>query len=188
MTTSGAKLDLTTRILHLGLAIFGIAAWWTGEDSNDYAQADHGGYTLHLWLGLAMALFVALRLLWGFVGPAPARFAAWLPWNAARLRPAVEDVRGLLRFKLPERESHEGLAGLVQALGLLVFTWLAASGTVLPFVITPGERLTGWAHTLKESHELAGETIPVYLVLHIGAVLLHALKGRQIWKKMIFLE
>lgn len=188
MATNGVKLDLTTRVLHLGLALLGLASWWTGEDANDYVNTDHGGYTLHLWLGIGMALFVALRLLWGFIGPATARFSEWVPWNTARLRPVIEDVKGLLRFRIPERESHEGLAGLVQALGLLLFTWLAASGVVISLFIVPGERLTGWAHALKETHEAAGEAIPAYLVLHIGAVVLHSLRGKHVWKKMIFME
>ena len=98
METNGAKLDLTTRVLHLGLALFGVAAWWTGEDANDYAHPDHGGYTLHLWLGIGMALFVALRLVWGVAGPPAARFTEWVPWNAARLKLVIDDIKGLLRL------------------------------------------------------------------------------------------
>ncbi len=188
METSGAKLDVTTRVLHLGLALFGIAAWWTGEDANDYVKPEHGGYTLHLWLGIGMALFVALRLAWGVVGPSAARFGNWVPWNAARMKLVVDDVKSLFRLKLPEHESHAGLAGLVQALGLALFTWLSASGVVLSLMIVPGERLTGWAHALKETHEAAGEAIPVYLVLHIGAVVAHSIMGKQVWKKMVFME
>lgn len=188
MATDGSKLDITTRILHLGLALFGIAAWWTGEDANDFTHPDHGGYSLHLWLGIGMALFVTLRLVWGVAGPAEARFSEWVPWNAARMRLVVDDVKSLFKLRLPERESHAGLAGLVQALGLALFTWLAASGVVMSMVIVPGERLTGWAHTLKETHEAAGEAIPVYLVLHIGAVVAHSIMGKQVWKKMLFME
>jgi cytochrome b len=70
----------------------------------------------------------------------------------------------------------------------LLFTWLSASGVVIAMLVQPGERLTGWAHALKETHEAAGEAIPVYLVLHVGAVVLHAFHGKQIWKKMIFME
>jgi cytochrome b len=187
MNGKAVKLDVTSRALHIGLALFGVAAWWTGEDANDYARPEHSGYDIHLWLGIGMAVFVMLRLGWGLAGPAPARFSNWVPWNAARFKLVMDDLKGFLKLRLPERETHEGIAGLVQALGLLLFTWLSASGVVIAIMVQPGERLTGWAHALKETHEATGELIPAYLILHVGAVVLHAFRGRQIWKKMIFL-
>ena len=38
-----------------------------------------GGSGLHLWLGLAIAALLGLRLAWGFIGPPEARFAAFPP-------------------------------------------------------------------------------------------------------------
>src|SRR5690349_12467488 len=109
MQDHAVKLDIPTRVLHLGLALFGLAACWSGEDANDFAKPEHGGYTLHLWLGIGMAVFVTLRLGWGLAGPAGARFANWMPWNAARFKLVTDDLRGLLKLRLPERESHEGV-------------------------------------------------------------------------------
>jgi hypothetical protein len=56
-----------------------------------------------------------------FWGPDRARFTAWAPYTSARLRLVFEDIRTLLRLKLPERPPHQGLAGLWEALGLMVF-------------------------------------------------------------------
>lgn len=35
------ELDKVTRILHLGLAVFGVWTWWTGEDASDYKSMNH---------------------------------------------------------------------------------------------------------------------------------------------------
>ncbi len=187
MQNNEVKFDVTTRVLHLGLALFGVAAWWFGEDAGDYHKPAHGGYTLHLWLGLVFSGFLAARLAYGFFGPASQRFPAWMPYTRARLAAVWEDVRVLTRFKVPEPKSRQGLSALVQGVGLVLFTWQAACGTFLSLTLTPGQRATGWLHDLKELHQLAQFWIPAYLVLHIGAVVLHALNGHPIWKKMVFI-
>ena len=43
-------------------------------------------------------------------------------------------------------------------------------------------------HVIEEIHEIGEGLIPVFLVLHVGAVILHALFGRQLWRPMIFLK
>ena len=97
-------------------------------------------------------------------------------------------MRTLLRFKMPEPVAHRGLNAAVQSAGLLLFTWQAVCGTVLSVYIVPGTRAVGWLHTLKELHQTASVWIPTYLALHVGATVLHALTGHQIWKKMVFME
>lgn len=94
----------------------------------------------------------------------------------------------LWRLQIPQRSSHEGLAGLVQALGLLAFLCIGLTGLIISTQITPGTHLVGWPHAVKELPQVGQILIPVYLGLHAGAVLVHALQGRQLWKKMIFLE
>jgi cytochrome b len=37
------------------------------------------GSAAHVWVGYALAAILALRLLWGLIGPAEARFSAFLP-------------------------------------------------------------------------------------------------------------
>lgn len=188
MSVPEEPLDRTTRLLHLGLAVFGVWAWWIGDRAGDYRRIDHSGYTQHMWIGIAFTAFLLARIVWGVVGPESARFVNWVPWNAARFHTVIEDLRALLRFRVPDRPSHLGLAGLVQALGLLAFLWLGASGVLLALTITPGTVVTGWVHTIKELHEIGKVLVPVYLILHVGAVVLHAVAGKPIWKKMLFLD
>jgi cytochrome b len=188
MTSQDVKLDVTTRLLHLGLAVFGTWAWWIGEDAGDYHKPDHSGYTLHMYVGLAFTGILALRLLYGCFGPRALRFSTWVPYTRVRFAEVTADLRTLMRFRLPEPHTHRGLNAAVQSLGLLLFTWQGLCGTVMSIAIVPGERAVGWLHTLKEIHQAASVWIPTYLALHVGAALLHSLTGRHIWKKMIFVS
>ncbi len=188
MNDSAAKLDVPTRVLHLGVAALGTWAWWIGEDAGDYHKPEHAGYTLHLYVGLSFAAVLALRLLYGFFGPRSQRFSTWFPWNRERFAQVLSDVRSLLRFKLPEPVTHRGLNAFVQSLGVVLFTWQALSGSLMSLTLVPGQRAVGWVHELKEIHQWAGVWIPTYLGLHVGASLLHALTGRHLWKKMVFME
>lgn len=40
-------LDIFTRIIHLGLVIFGLLAWGTGEWADDYKKLKHIGFYVH---------------------------------------------------------------------------------------------------------------------------------------------
>ncbi len=192
-TTQDRPLDVVTRILHLGLAVFGVWAWlvgsgWIGAGAGDYDKPDHFWYLQHRLVGIVFTAFLFARIVWGLVGPASARFVDWVPWTRARLKPAIEDVRALLRLRIPERPTHVGLSGLVQALGLLLFLWLGVSGLSNAIMITPGVKLEGWPRVIKHWHEIGDVLVPLYLVLHVGGTVAHSLAGKQVWKKMLFLE
>lgn len=176
--------DTASRLIHLLLAASGIAALLTGDLADDYKRAAHTGFDVHAWLGLSLAAALGARLVWGVVGPRAMRFAAWVPFTAERLRRVLEDGAGLLRFRLPERAGHEGLAGLVQTAGLLAFLWMAATGTLLFVYLEPGQRATGWLDVLKDAHEAGESILYVYLVLHVGAVVVHSVAGRPVWRRM----
>jgi cytochrome b len=187
MTSEDVKLDVPTRVLHIGLAVFGTWAWWIGDGAHDYHKPDHSGYTLHMYVGLAFTGVLVLRLSYGFFGPRALRFSAWVPYTRARFAEVAADLRSLMRFKLPEPRTHRGLNAAVQSLGLLLFTWQGASGTLMSLLIVPGQRTSGWLHTLQDLHGTGSVWIPTYLALHVCAALLHSLTGRHIWRKMIFL-
>ncbi len=56
------------------------------------------------------------------------------------------------------------------------------------FSLEPGQKATGLLHSVKELHEVGGLLIPLFLSMHGGAVLLHALRGRHLWRKMVFVR
>ncbi len=62
--------DPLTRLLHWALAVAVVTAWGLGE----FGPAI---MTLHFWAGYAVLAILALRLVWGIVGPRPARFASF---------------------------------------------------------------------------------------------------------------
>jgi len=51
--------DIFIRVFHWSLAVSFVVAWLSGDDWK----------TLHLWAGYAVAALIALRLVWGVVGP-----------------------------------------------------------------------------------------------------------------------
>jgi cytochrome b len=182
------ELDQVTRALHFGLAALGLLAWLTGQFAGDYKKMSHPGFTIHSWLGITLSLFVLLRLLYGLYGPDQARFASWVPYTWDRLRLVGEDLLTLAKLQLPERPAHQGLKSLVQSFGLLVFSWMALTGTLMFFYLPPGQRGGRLMHAIKEAHEIGETLIPIFLGVHLAGVLLDALFGRQKWRRTFFLE
>jgi len=155
--------DPGSRLIHLLLALLGIAAVVSGQFAGDYFKRPHLGFDLHRWIGLAAGGALLLRLAWGVAGPVAMRFSRWF-------------------------ETHERLAGAVQAIGLAAFAWMAATGALLFAFLDPGVRSAGWLRAVKELHEGGQAVVLAYLALHVGAVLAHAVTGRPVWRRMFSLR
>ncbi len=181
-------LDSFTVFLHFGLMIFGVLAWLTGDWAGDYKKVRHLGFMVHKMLGLGTVLFVAGRLFHGFCGPEPARFANWVPYTPERVKMILEDIRSLFTRKLPERAPHQGLAALWESLGLAVFTWMSATGLLMFLFLIPGQKAHGAVRLVKELHEFGELLVPIFLGVHVGAVILHALAGDHRWRTIFFLK
>ncbi len=184
----GHRPGVSAVLIHLGLASLGVAAWLTGGLADDYKKMAHYGFTLHSWIGAGAAGFILTRFFLGVLGARDMRFSQWVPCTKERLIMVREDVAGLLRFRLPERATHQGLAGLVQTFGLAVFLLMALTGGFLFLSLEPGQKARGLAHTVKELHEAGQLLIPLFLSVHAGAVTLHALRGRHLWRRMFLLK
>ena len=168
------------KIMHLGLAAFGIAAFLTGEFAEDGSNST--GYLLHAYLGLSLALFMLLRIIPGFSSSTEMSFSGWSIFSRRQWGLVVQDLRTLLSLRIPERGRHEGLAGITQAFGLLIFAMMALTGTGL-FVLGGAEE-SAMFEAIEEIHETGESLIPLYLGMHVGAVVLHTLAGNPIWKRM----
>ena len=182
------KIDVPTRAIHVGIMVFALAAYFTGDGAGDYKRVDYSGYTLHQWLGMGISLFILLRVIYGLVGSKAARFLNWVPYTHKRLSLAREGLISVFLYRRPTRPAHHGIAGAINALGLLIFSWMAVTGSFMFFFLDPGRRAGGLMHFIKEIHEVGETLVPVYLVIHIGAVIIHALYGRDIWRKMLFMK
>lgn len=132
--------------------------------------------------------YSASRVLYGLLGPREVRFTSWFPLTSSNLRLTAQDVMQLARLRVAERAPHESLAALVQGLGMLAFIAIAATGVVMALYLVPGSRATEWLHDVKQTHEPAQQIIPVYRVLYVGGVVVHALFGQDHWRSMFLLE
>ncbi|MGI9227801.1 MAG: cytochrome b/b6 domain-containing protein [Gammaproteobacteria bacterium] len=162
--------------IHLGLAVFGILAYLTGE------LAEHSnsfGYLLHAYLGLTLLFVLLCRFFYGFWGQRGYRFSNWFPYKKSYLATLKEDINDLIRLKFPKRQDHRGFAGLVQAFGLVIFAWMAVTGTIMFVTNVTDDSI------LSELHEVGEGLIPLFLGLHLGAVALHMLSGHNLVSRMI---
>ncbi|MDT8317750.1 MAG: cytochrome b/b6 domain-containing protein [bacterium] len=182
------KIDVPTRLIHMGIMVFALAAYFTGDGAGDYKKLDYSAYTLHQWLGMGISIFILLRVIYGLVGSKGARFSNWVPYTKERLLLAREGLISVFIYRRPTRPAHHGIAGAINALGLLIFSWMAVTGSIMFFFLEPGRRTGGMMHFIKEIHEVGETLVPAYLVIHIGAVVIHAIYDRDIWRKMFFMK
>lgn len=87
------------------------------------------GSAAHIWVGYALAAVLALRLLWGFIGPAEARFSAFAP----SLSRAFQHVRDIRAGKKEVHPSHNPLSALMvyaiwSMLGVIIASGIAMAG------------------------------------------------------------
>ena len=168
------------KLIHAGMAIFGITSFLTGE----LAESGDGstGFYIHAYLGLTLSFFIIMRLATGIGGSEKMRFSSWSPLSAVQWKLAIEDVSSLMKLNIPERGMHEGLSGLTQAFGLILFAWMGATGTGL-FLINESRHETLF-EIIEELHEVGEALIPLFLALHVGSVIVHSLAGTPIWQRM----
>lgn len=67
------------------------------------------GSSLHVWVGYALAAILALRLLWGLIGPPEARFKAFWPSP----RKALGHIRDIRNGTLTRHSSHNPLGAMM---------------------------------------------------------------------------
>ena len=183
------KLDFPTLIMHAGITVFGLAAWLTGEWAGDYKTLTHPGFELHRFLGLGLSLFILARLLYGVWGPDQVRWSNVIPLDLkAWFESMLEDVQSLVKLQLPDRPRFWGIKGAVQLFGLLLFTWMALTGSLLYTYLHPGHRAHGLLHFLMEIHQVGETLIPIFLAMHLSGVLLDAIWGQGKWRRVFFLE
>ncbi len=135
----------------------------------------------HIWVGYGLAALLALRLLWGFIGPAEARFSAFPP-SPGR---AIAHLGEISRGEVTRHRSHNPLGALMAYAIWATLLVISASGIAMagPPPADPsavrGER--GEARGEEggnEEHEAAATHIPAA----IGSLLIapaHADDGEE---------
>lgn len=159
--------DLPLRLFHWGLVAAVTTAVVTGRTGGDWMK-------VHGWAGFTIVGLLAFRVVWGFIGPAPARFASFAPTPgriAAYLRGRWQGLGhnplgALAVFALL------GLLAVQAGTGLFANDDIAFTG---PFAAQVAEalssRLTGW-------HHRAADALLWLIGLHLAAMVFYAVLKR----------
>ncbi|MFO1296120.1 MAG: cytochrome b/b6 domain-containing protein [Rubrivivax sp.] len=164
--------DAPTRMFHALFAVSFALAWITGDSEQWRA--------LHVTLGYTMAGLLAFRVVYGFVGPRPARWsslarrlAGWPSW----LRTVTA---GLRRggTAVPWRQGQNLLMAAAMAALMLLLAPLALSGyaTYAEWGGRIGSSAGEW---LEEVHEAFANVMLALVLLHVGLIALMSIVRRQ---------
>lgn len=199
--THARRWDPVVKLIHWIVVAAVIANTLIAEEGSD----------AHVWVGYTLAATLALRLIWGFVGPAEARFAAFPP-SPGR---ALAHVRAIAAGKKTEHASHNPLGALMvyaiwSTLAVIVVTGVLMAGipgsphrdAEAPAAAASGlvahneeagetqDREDGEGgeeeDPVVEVHEIAVNLLYVLIVLHIAGVVFETRRsGRRIVMAML---
>jgi len=165
--------DLPTRIFHWLLVVLIVLQYLSGEFGLLSMQ-------WHFWLGYTTLALIVFRVFWGFFGSQTARFVSFVRGPISALR----YVRSLFSNQPKNSVGHNPLAGwsvlallltvLVQAItGLFSSDDVSEAG---PLVEHVSEATVRW---MTHLHHLNKNILLLLIVLHLVAVLLYGLLGRE---------
>lgn len=161
-----------------------------------------GGSPLHVWMGWAGMALLALRLLWGLVGPAEARFSAFPP----SLRGAMSHLADLVAGRARTYSSHNPAGALMAYALWATLAVLTATGLVMTGGRTPMEMETvraavragdwsvlvdegedggsdgAWKEAAEEVHDMSGNLILILAFLHVAGV---AVESRALRRNLL---
>jgi cytochrome b len=130
----------------------------------------------HVWIGYAAFGLLGLRLLWGLVGPAPARFSAFPP----SLSGALAHVSATLTGTAKPHLSHNPLGALMVYALWATLAVVSVSGLML-------ESTAWWGvGAVEEVHEAAADLLVGLAALHVAGVLVESrLSGVDLVRAML---
>ncbi|SDE34964.1 Cytochrome b [Paracoccus isoporae] len=166
--------DPALRLFHWLLAVFVIAAWLLGKYGPDVM-------TLHFYCGYAVAGLLIFRLVWGFVGPAPARFSSFL-----RGPGKVSDYTRHMFLREPSYWPGHNPLGALSVIAMLA----VLAGQVTTGLISDPEDyinvgpLAGYVGSdvstgAVDWHELGANIVLVLVLLHLAIILFYRLWKRE---------
>lgn len=164
--------DPALRLFHWSLAVLVVANWLLGKFGPKVM-------TLHFTLGYAILALVAFRIVWGFVGPAPARFGSFVRGPGA----VAGYMRDLFRRQPSHWPGHNPLGALSVVAMLAALLVQVGTGLISDpedFInVGPlaGEvsgrtavKAVGW-------HHLGADLILILVLLHLAVILFY-----RVWK------
>lgn len=144
--------DPLVRVFHWSLVGLFAFAFLTGDEWD----------RAHELAGYAIAALVALRIVWGFVGPRHARFRDFL----RRPRVVMTFLMESLRLRAPRHLGHNPAGGAMIVALLATLAVIVGSGMAMTSDAFWG---VGW---VEELHEAAAYTALALVALHVAGVVL----------------
>ena len=170
--------DPAVRLFHWTLAGAFLVAYVTEDDWE----------VLHVNAGYLIGTLIVLRLLWGFIGPAHARFSDFVRTP----REVMSYAADAMHLRAPRYVGHNPAGGAMVLALLLSLTLTVVTGVALYGTTDFAGPLAGvWrgefaADLLEESHEIGANLTLFLVVLHLGGVLFSSLEhGENLIKSMI---
>ena len=155
--------DTFVRLFHWTLVAAFTIAYLTEDDL----------LRLHVWAGYIVGALIVARVVWGFIGPARARFSDFIYDPTATLR----YVRDLILFRAERHLGHSPGGGAMVVLLLLFLTATVVTG----LVVYGGEHQAGplagmftkdIGEAMEEAHVLIANITLGLILAHIAAVIL----------------
>lgn len=151
--------DPLVRVFHWSLVAAFAVAWLTGDELERLHEAT--GYVIIALLGI--------RLVWGFVGSAHARFADFV-YRPSRV---VGYLADMARLRARRTLGHNPAGGAMVVALLLVLAATAGSG----FAMTTDAFHD--AHWVEEVHEVMANVAILLVGLHLAGVAVASLEHRE---------
>jgi cytochrome b len=148
--------DPFVRAFHWSLVTLFAIAFVTGDESED----------IHLAAGYAIAALVALRIVWGFVGPRFARFSDFVRGPAA----VFEFVKASLRLRAPRYLGHNPAGGAMVVLLIAMLIGLTVTGHLMTTDAYWG------SEAMEDAHEVLGNITLGLVALHVAGVVIASLE------------
>jgi len=173
--------DLPVRVGHWLLVTAFVVAYLTEGEPR----------AVHTFAGYTIVVYVLARVVWGFIGPAPARFASFVVSPLRALRYLVDLPRGrAARFV-----GHSPAGGVMVLLllvslagtttaGLMLYAVHDGAGPLAGFVApagtdAEGEREDPREEFWEETHEVLANVTLLLVLLHVAGVIVASRAHRE---------
>ncbi len=163
--------DPVVRIFHWSLVLSFLVAWVTGDEL----------MAPHVWAGYLITGLLLLRIVWGFIGTAHARFRDFV-YSPAVIR---DYIRKMLSRSEPRYIGHNPAGGVMVTLLILSLLITVFSGIALYGNTDLAGPMAGLfqgeisADIFEEVHEFFANFTLFLVILHVGGVVWSSFAHRE---------
>jgi len=158
--------DPLVRVLHWSLATLFVVAYATADEVEK----------VHIAVGYTIAAVVAVRVIWGFVGPQHARFSNFVRSPGVTLR----YLRDIMLFRAPRYIGHNPAGG-----AMIVALLVMIGGSCITGYMMTTDAYWG-SKVLEEVHEVIANLTVALVAFHVLGVLLASFEHRENLVKAMF--